>query len=226
MTANIMSSELEKYKKLGMPDCLGKPFTSQELWHILLKYLKPVDSDPVNEYEDNGELQKKLLGNFYKSSQDVHSQITEAVAAGDTKLAHRLAHSLKGNAGLIGKIRLRNAAAEVEELLKDGAISIWEIKMDNLKTELLLVLEELRRLHGKTTMRREVQVIDAGQIIALFERLKPMLENLNPESAGLLGEINAVPGAGKLAQQIEDYDFESAARTLAELKTKLEKDHG
>ncbi|MDR2600313.1 MAG: response regulator [Oscillospiraceae bacterium] len=45
MTANIMTSELENYEKAGMPDCLGKPFTSQELWQILLKYLTPIDID-------------------------------------------------------------------------------------------------------------------------------------------------------------------------------------
>ena len=42
MTANIMASDLENYKKHGMLDYLGKPFTSQELWRILLKYLTPV----------------------------------------------------------------------------------------------------------------------------------------------------------------------------------------
>ena len=40
MTANAMADDLEKYKENGMPDCLGKPFTSQELWRILRKYLK------------------------------------------------------------------------------------------------------------------------------------------------------------------------------------------
>ncbi|MCL2265794.1 MAG: ATP-binding protein [Treponema sp.] len=42
MTANIMSDDLEIYKSCGMDDCLGKPFTSQELWHCLLKYFTPV----------------------------------------------------------------------------------------------------------------------------------------------------------------------------------------
>ncbi|MCL2029594.1 MAG: transporter substrate-binding domain-containing protein [Deltaproteobacteria bacterium] len=42
MTANVMAGELEKYKNNGMPDCLSKPFTSQELWSILLKYLTPL----------------------------------------------------------------------------------------------------------------------------------------------------------------------------------------
>ncbi|MDR2558740.1 MAG: Hpt domain-containing protein, partial [Oscillospiraceae bacterium] len=41
--------------------------------------------------------------NFVKNNKNVHSQIAEAAAIGDTKLAHRLAHSLKGSAGLIGK---------------------------------------------------------------------------------------------------------------------------
>jgi len=45
MTANIMPSDLENYRKLGMSDHVGKPFTSQELWRVLLKYLEPVKGD-------------------------------------------------------------------------------------------------------------------------------------------------------------------------------------
>ncbi|MDR2578437.1 MAG: transporter substrate-binding domain-containing protein, partial [Chitinispirillales bacterium] len=41
MTANVMISEMENYRKHGMPGFLGKPFTSQELWRVLLKYLTP-----------------------------------------------------------------------------------------------------------------------------------------------------------------------------------------
>jgi len=40
MTANVMSSDLENYRNNGMPDCLSKPFTSQDLWRILVKYMK------------------------------------------------------------------------------------------------------------------------------------------------------------------------------------------
>jgi len=49
MTANVMVSDLELYKQTGMPDCLGKPFTSQDLWKILLKYLKPDESACIAE---------------------------------------------------------------------------------------------------------------------------------------------------------------------------------
>ena len=41
VTANMMTSELENYKEHGMIDYLGKPFTSQDLWRVLLKYLTP-----------------------------------------------------------------------------------------------------------------------------------------------------------------------------------------
>ena len=44
LTANIMSDDMEIYKDSGMNDCLGKPFSSQELWHCLLKYLTPLEN--------------------------------------------------------------------------------------------------------------------------------------------------------------------------------------
>jgi CheY-like chemotaxis protein len=40
MTANIMTNDLELYRQNGITDYLGKPFTSQELWRCLAKYLK------------------------------------------------------------------------------------------------------------------------------------------------------------------------------------------
>ncbi|MCL2441059.1 MAG: ATP-binding protein [Treponema sp.] len=40
MTANVMTEDQEVYKAGGMDDYLGKPFTSQELWRCLIKYLE------------------------------------------------------------------------------------------------------------------------------------------------------------------------------------------
>jgi signal transduction histidine kinase/ActR/RegA family two-component response regulator len=44
MTANIMPNDMEIYKLSGIIDCVSKPFTSQELWHCLLKYFIPLDN--------------------------------------------------------------------------------------------------------------------------------------------------------------------------------------
>jgi CheY-like chemotaxis protein len=222
MTANIMTSELEKYRQNGMPDCLGKPFTSQELWSVLLKYLTPVSSDPINELEDNKEKKKKLQINFVKNNQTVYAKIIEAAEAEDIKLAHRLAHSLKGNAGMIGKTDLRNAAADVETLLRDGDNSTWDDKMFILKSELNFVLEELMPLLDESAKNDKPELLEKEQVLALFEKLAVMLENINPECISLVDELNSVSGTEELVLQIENYDFEAAAVTLAELKKKWE----
>jgi CheY-like chemotaxis protein len=42
MTANVMDTDRALYLERGMRDCIGKPFTSQQLWACLHKYFKSV----------------------------------------------------------------------------------------------------------------------------------------------------------------------------------------
>ncbi len=49
LTANIMTNDIEMYKKCGMPDCIGKPFTSQELWKCLLRYIQPIEPEETDK---------------------------------------------------------------------------------------------------------------------------------------------------------------------------------
>ncbi|MDR2546180.1 MAG: response regulator [Lachnospiraceae bacterium] len=227
MTANIMISELEQYRVSGMPDCLGKPFTSQELWRILLKYLTPISGSLTNneEINSNGKLQKKLLEIFWKNNKTIHSEISSAVAAGDMKRAHRLAHSLKGNAGMIGKNELKIAAEEVEYILKESFASAWDSKMNHLETELNTVLCDAKTVLDKEVKPEKIDPLNDEQVIALFDKLEPMLENINPECVSLLDEIRTIPGAEELAQHIDDYNFTTAAAALSELRDKWRKDH-
>ncbi|MCL2029021.1 MAG: ATP-binding protein [Deltaproteobacteria bacterium] len=221
MTANVMEGDLERYRRNGMPDCLGKPFKSQELWRVLLKYLTPVDGPIESENErtrENVELHKKLLVKFAKDNQARYAEIAAAIAAGETALAHRLAHTLKGNAGQIGQKGLQNAAQEIEALLQDKAAPVSEDSLELLKTELELVLDELKPLFDEPGPREGFKPMNREQVLALFEKLEPMLENINPKCLDLLDDIRVVEGAEELASQMEDYEFEAAAKTLAELK--------
>ena len=61
---------------------------------------------------------EKLKLSFVKNNQTTYADIALAVESGDIKLAHRLAHTLKGNAGQIGMSGLQKAASDVEELLR------------------------------------------------------------------------------------------------------------
>ena len=151
MTANIMADDMDVYKASGMKDCVCKPFTSQELWRCLLKYFTPIEkqeSSPddaaaaVSMPESDAEFQKTLRKVFYNSSINKFNEINDAINKKDIKLAHRLAHTLKGNAGQVGRTELQKAAAQVEHHLRDGINLVTEELFTALKTELDQVLSE------------------------------------------------------------------------------------
>lgn len=69
---------------------------------------------------DDRELFLRVLGRFAGDYRDLAARLHAALAAGDAVLARRIAHTLKGAAGMIEAARLRELALEVELALKDG----------------------------------------------------------------------------------------------------------
>jgi HPt (histidine-containing phosphotransfer) domain-containing protein len=118
---------------------MGKPFTSQELWRCLLKFLKPLDSrkeNAVRGRQSDDELRQMLIESFLRNNRDKYNEIKEALDTGDIKLAHRMVHTLKSNAGQLNQKLLRRAAEELEKNLKDGENFVTPCQLDILKTEL------------------------------------------------------------------------------------------
>jgi CheY-like chemotaxis protein len=252
MTANIMSGDKEIYKSIGLKDYVGKPFSAQELWRCLLKYLQPADPDasvpadlksgasnvPENipsssagqsadetlrQLEDSG-LMAKLKVVFLNDNREKFKEITDAVSAGDIKLAYRLAHTLKSNAGQLGKTALQTAAADVEAHLKDGKNLTTEEQMNTLAAELDAVLEELAPLVEPATdsqAEAAAEPFDIEKARELLDALEPMLISGNPECLSLVDRLRAIPESGELIRQIEDFDFEPAVSTFNELKNKM-----
>ena len=139
LTANIMPNELEVYKNTGIDDFLGKPFTSQELWHCLMKYLKPIAWRSVNGThvrKSESELKSIMLSEFIQANQTKFLEITQAINAGDIKLAHRMTHNLKSNAAYLNKVSLQHAAQAVESQLRDGKDLTTPEQMTLLKNEI------------------------------------------------------------------------------------------
>ena len=89
--------------------------------------------------------------------------------------------------------------------------------MAMLNRELTSVITELQAQFSDTAAGAERQTADPAAALALFEKIRPMLENINPEVTALLAEIRAIQGTEELARQIENYEFDSAAITLAAL---------
>ena len=226
LTANIMSNEREVYKENGMLDCVGKPFTSQELWRCLMKYLTPVSFEKGHKsmlLEADMEFRKALQIDFVKSNRNKVNDIVEAIKMGDITLAHRLAHTLKGNAGQLGKILLQRAAAEVERQLKVASYVPPE-QLKNLETELSAVLNELSPLVNNIQEKQgesATESIDSQKAQELYEKLEPLLRSGNPDCLKYKDELSAIQGYELLVTQMENFDFESAFNTLETIKRRM-----
>jgi HPt (histidine-containing phosphotransfer) domain-containing protein len=227
LTANVLSSSQEQYKALGMKDHVAKPFTSQELYRCLLKYLKPVGfaAASEDEKEKDSQLQNQLKKDFVKKNQRKIDEITEALAVGDIVLAHRLAHTLKSAAGLIGRPLLQKAAADVEDALKNSENRITDKQMTALRSELSAALSELAQYMDETAnlhlSEAAAGVYDAEKARELIEKLEPLLCSGNLESLNFIDDLRSIPGSGELIRQIDDLDFEAALKALVELKEKI-----
>jgi len=227
LTANIMSNDKELYQISKMTDCVGKPFTSQELWRCLLKYMTPTSiGDDAKRLTDNQideeALHKKLLTGFVRDNQEKYSEIANAMEAGNIKLAHRLAHTLKGLAAMIGEPKLKEAAKEVEKNLKNEDNHTTPQQMKTLEEELSAVLSKLSYLLLEET-ETVITKLSEEQAKAIIMTLKEMLANRNPESAELIDKVKELPYPDeklrKLVTQIENYEFKLALETLADLET-------
>ena len=221
LTANIMSNDLEVYKKHGMLDYLGKPFTSQDLWKCLLKYFSVVSytvmpEDIHNKQETQSLNQLRLY--FACSNDDTIEKITKALNDHDIKLAYRLVHTLKGNAGQIGETMLQKAASTIEELIKKDDISGAGAQLVYLETELRTVIKKLEPLKNEANEKSKSKITDPQKIEQIFTDLEQMLVKSNPECMKFLDDIRAIPGAEELANYVQDFEFKNAVNELVKLK--------
>jgi signal transduction histidine kinase/DNA-binding response OmpR family regulator/ABC-type amino acid transport substrate-binding protein len=223
MTANVMSSDRERYSECGMHDCVGKPFTSQELWHCLLRHLKPVEVNNMSDsqiYDDD--LQVELQTIFVNDNQQKFAEFKGAVESGDLKMAHRIAHTLKSNAGTIGKTALQKIAAETEKRLHDGQNTLTDDVVDTLEKELNAVLQELAPFLKKQRPTTESADASSAEPLndALLDELEELLRKGSPDSLKFADNLRAMPGGVNVVEQMENFDFDEAAEALAELRKK------
>jgi CheY-like chemotaxis protein/anti-sigma regulatory factor (Ser/Thr protein kinase) len=235
LTANVMVNHKEAYLEHGMPDFIAKPFTTNELWLCLLKYLDPIrkeaeEADTIKEAETKR--RKKLLKGFVNDHVNTFAEVEAAINAGDYKTAHRLTHTLKGLAAMIDRQPLREAAFAVERGLAARAgfegyeEECTQEQLDTLRAELAYVIDELIPLTnvkndsaGKVVKKPEsAVVIDSGQAAYVFDRLEQLLKSGNSKALKLVDELHEIEGTESLIKQIEDYDFLQAQKTLAKLK--------
>jgi len=220
LTANVMTQDREIYKNSGMVDYLGKPFTSQELWRCLLKFFTPISWNTEDAAQVEDELRQKLINNFVNNNRNWYNGILEALKENEIKLAHRMAHTLRGNAGQLKKTALQKAAEDIENQLKDGKNETTPEKMTALKDELDAVLAELEPIVRYITSP-EPGTLDVSSAKLLLEELEPILKDSNTECLAFVNSLRSIPDSEELIRHMEAFKFKPAMDAFIKLKKKI-----
>jgi len=221
LTANMMTNSLEQYTKNGMVDVLGKPFTSQNLWTCLMRFLPVIGISSVDIDQDRIEEEKfkeQICTYFARSNQEMYKSICDAIESDNIVMAHRLTHSLKSNAAQIGEDKLQKAAEAMEEALSGGIDNSNIDLLSTLENELSTVLEKLAPLLSEANKTNVTVTTDTTVIMELINKLEPMLTSFNGDSVELLDEIACIPGMENLVRCIEVFNFKDALTELEIIK--------
>jgi CheY-like chemotaxis protein len=216
MTANIMAHDKAMYNLHGIGDYVGKPFTTQELWRCLLRYFTPTSWSEDTSIDKT--LQQRLEKNFVRNNQNIFAEIKTALDDDDIKTAHRKIHSLKSNAAQLGEKNLQMAAAAAERNLADGENRLSDEDILLLEKELNLVLDRLDAIKAKSTVKKILETVAPEKTFEIFEKIEILLARKDTECLHYLDELNEMPGAEELAEQISQYKFKQALKTLESLK--------
>jgi PAS domain S-box-containing protein len=253
LSANAVSGVREMFFAAGMNDFIPKPIDAADLNMKLSRWLPAekiarfeapasgsggppsVQSGGVIDRKTglantggNEELYRRIRKGFCEDHGDDVARIRDALGKGNIILAHRLAHTLKSAAGLIGAGNLYRTALIIENALAEN------------NTGLQKELDQMEKDAGELLAALEADKADAPagaagdfpvppDIPELCDHLEPLLKAGNTESLNHLAEIKKIlpllDGEGEiLIKQIEDFDFPAALETVRGIRRKKETD--
>ena len=164
----------------------------------------------------------RVLARFASDYRDLIARLQAAIDAGDIVLAQRIAHTLKGAAGMIEALPLRRLALETELALKTDGVAPATL-IAALDAELTRVLVEVDRLpvapdaHALSAMPSTLPVDarDLAQLRAMLDigdgRAPELVALLRPRLLVTLGADHLAA----LEKAVRRFDFEQALRLLA-----------
>jgi PAS domain S-box-containing protein len=250
MTAHAMQEEGQKILEAGMDAHLTKPVNARTMLQTIQLFAgRPGgfgqqqqritdDTDTTFELPDiagidaaealiNLDGDKKLflwvLETFAEKQAVAARLIEAALDSGDTELAIRTVHTIKGNAGIIGAKKLGELADTLEKAiaqddppehimpaLDDFSVELTRL-IDELTSRLKPVLKDDEPLPPMLDTERASLVLSelCGYIKTRNCKAEHYLDDYQQELTGLpVKEIN------RLKQNLADFDFTAAERTL------------
>ncbi|WP_164557917.1 Hpt domain-containing protein [Massilia atriviolacea] len=180
-------------------------------------------ADGIDRIMGDRELYARMLKRFRSDYAHGALPIGAALADGDAVLAHRLAHTLKGAAGMIGAHRLHRHACALELAIRtdppaqQAALAALAVPFD----EVLHLLDQVLAGRAPEGCALEMPQRSLMQDPALLARLVQLLIDADGAAVDLLEESGAslrvILGEARLARvakAVNDFDFDGALHAL------------
>ena len=170
MTASALKGEKSKCIEIGMNDYLSKPFDFSFLYKRISLLLgdTPV-SDPVAVIEkpgnenlfdlslleemDDNEYLSEILTIFLNNTPNELNELKRACISNKFDAVYKMAHKLKGSAGLLKANFLLNVLIKIEETAKaeknDGLVKLAELANEEYKKIEIPLKEHLRNIQAE-----------------------------------------------------------------------------
>jgi signal transduction histidine kinase/DNA-binding response OmpR family regulator/NO-binding membrane sensor protein with MHYT domain len=253
MTANVMAEDRKMASQAGMNDHVAKPIVMAQLQAALVRWLKPRDqmapddSGPLalddvdhvwpaeteafkpakalDTMGGNSRLLKKMLLEFIDGHAQDGPEIRRLTELTQWSDAQRMAHTMKGLAGMLGAPQLQSSSQVLEKELerKEGgnwaeAMRLWQSDLDVVMTHLVSWRDEL------APPPPPLQPSEPKDIRALVERLERLLQGFDPESievAEQLAECDSEHSEiwAEVKERAYGFDFEAALKALHQTRT-------
>lgn len=232
LTANAVIGARDFYLKAGFQDYLTKPIVPEKLEDVLLKYLPKelvyltADTEAENAEEAEGTgldeerltdiginaahglkymggnrvLYEKVLRDFQDMLLEKEEQLRAMLDKGDTSGYAIIVHALKGNARNIGADELAELSFELEKKSKAGRLEEVEVQSPILFGMMHTLGENLELYLGADSLEQsaDMETTAADKIPFQVKEWEKQLQ--------------------KLYEVLDDFDGESAAVLLKELK--------
>jgi signal transduction histidine kinase/CheY-like chemotaxis protein/HPt (histidine-containing phosphotransfer) domain-containing protein len=258
MTAQAMIGDREHAIASGMSDYIAKPIDPPELITMLREWLQGVAREEGEEATTDvcelvaitEELQRieglnteqglrrmacnetayrKMLFRFHERYADSVRGLRELIADGHLVEAERLCHALKGVVGNIGADRLFEAAAGIDELLKQEQPPAEE-QLQAFETMLQQLLDEIdaiRPVTSRPEVAEEVEV-DRVRLLALLANLTVTVDDDLVTAHNQLEELQKLVENSKWAEaikpivdKVEEFDTDGAKQLIHHLEERL-----
>ena len=165
-----------------------------------------------------------MYRDFVRNKGDVAAQIREALQMWDFKLAHRLAHTLKGIAGLMYEKDLANIAKRIEEILRTTSIPT-EFELEELEYQVEKLLQKIELYFENNDAPKvagDDDEFDKESATKLFDWLEENLTARRGDVLDTVEKLRAIPKTQALITNIEDFEFADALENLEKLRQTLE----